>query len=105
MGDHCEEYTDQILRICHPPLGSPPGNTNAIFIEDVNQLVHYFITNHNNLVILWDLNMHVQGLENLEASIYNNTIEALGLSQHILGPTHKLGNTLDVISDHKIVGI
>ena len=68
--------------------------------------------------------MHVQHLGNLEASIYSDTMEALGLIQHVLEPTHKLGNTLDVIytesletikviysfiggyvSDHKIVGI
>ena len=68
--------------------------------------------------------MHVQDLGNLETSIYNNTMEALGLTQHVLEPTHKLGNTLDIIytecleiikvlhmfigqyvSDHRIVGI
>ena len=80
----------------------PPGNTNVNFIEDVNQLVYYFITNHNNLGILGHLNMHAQGLGNLEASIYNDTMEALGLTQHVLEQTNKLGNTLDVIHTESI---
>ena len=48
-----------ILGIYLPPLGSSPGNTKANFIEDVNQLLYYFITDHNNLVILVDPKMHV----------------------------------------------
>ena len=51
-----------ILGIYHPLLGSSPGNTNANFIEEVNQLVHYFITIHNNQVILRDLTIHIQEL-------------------------------------------
>ena len=113
-----------ILGFYHPPLGSSPGHTNANFIEDVNHLVHCLITNDNNLVILGDLNMDVQDLGKPKASIYNDTMKRLGLTQHVLEPTHKLGNTLDIIytesleinkvlytfiggyvSDHKIVGI
>ena len=41
--------------------------------------------------------MHIQVVGNQEASIYNDTMEALGLIQHLLEPAHKLGNTLDVI--------
>ena len=47
--------------------------------------------------------MHIQDLGNPEVIIYNDTVEALvcprilTLTQHVLEPTHKLGNTLDVI--------
>ena len=33
--------------------------------------------------------MHVQDLGNMEVSIYNDAMEALGLIQHVLEPTHK----------------
>ena len=66
----------------------------------------------------------VQDLNNLDSLAFHDTMEALGLKQHIDKPTHQLGNTLDhiytesldqlgvqhafigpFISDHRIVGI
>ena len=32
-----------------------------------------------------------------DAGIFTDTMEALGLSQHVEHPTHRLGNTLDLI--------
>ena len=87
MGDHHKNTLITVLGIYHPPQ----GNTNATFIEDVNQVVHYFITTRNNLVIVGDLNMHLQDLRNSEASIYKDTMEALTLTQNVLELTQKLG--------------
>ena len=82
------------------------------------------ITNYTNLVLLGDFNIHTQYTESTDSITYNNTMEVLGLTQHIEKPTHRLGNTLDliymesldrvrvihsfignVISDHRIIGI
>ena len=82
------------------------------------------MTNYTNLVLLGDFNIHTQDMENPDSTTYNDTMEALGLLQHIDKPTHKFGNTLDLIymesldrirvihsfignfiSDHRVVGI
>ena len=82
------------------------------------------MTNHKNLVILGDFNVAIQDLNNPDSIAFYNTMEALGLVQHIGKPTHQLGNTLDHIytesldqlgvqhafigpylSDHRLVGI
>ena len=82
------------------------------------------INNYRNVILLGDFNIHTQDTENPDSIIYNNTMEDLGLKQHIDKPTHRLGNTLDLlyteslnrvrvihsfignfISDHRIVGI
>ena len=82
------------------------------------------MTNHKNLVILGDFNVAVQDINNPDSLAFYNTMEALGLVQHIDKPTHHLGNTLDhiytesldqlgvqhafigsYISDHRLVGI
>ena len=44
-----------------------------------------------------DFNIHVEGLSNMEATIFNDTIKALGLQQHVNKPTHHPGNILDII--------
>ena len=37
------------------------------------------MTNHTNLVILGDFNIHTQDIGNPDSLIYSNTMEALGL--------------------------
>ena len=103
-----------IVGIYHPPLGST-RNTPARFLDQVSELVQYLFTNHKNLVLLGGFNIHINKLD---------TMEVLGLVQHIDQQTHQLGNTLDLvytespepiriyhvftsnyISDHCLVGI
>ena len=88
------------------------------------QLIQFLITNHTNLVLLGDFKIHNQDIDNPDSLIYNDTMEDLGLQQCIDKPTHKPGNTLDLIyteslnrvkvlhsfvgnfiSDHRVVGI
>ena len=132
--DHDSNYTtleqagwslqigDKILTIL--VIYHPPGNTNTRLLDEVGQLVQYYMTNHKNLVILGDFNIAVQDLNNPDSLAFYDTMEALGLVQHIDKPTHHLGNTLDhiytesldqlgvqhafigsYISDHRLVGI
>ena len=86
--------------------------------------LQYSITNYKNLVVLGDFNIAIQDLGNPDSQTYKDTMEALGLTQHIGYATHQLGNTLDHIytesidtlevrhsflgdflSDHRLVGI
>ena len=83
-----------LVGVYHQPIGSTPGNIQVKSLDGVSQLVQYFITNHKNLVLLGDFNRHVQDLANPNSTIYNDT---MGLIQHIIKPTHQLGNTLDLI--------
>ena len=112
-----------IAGLYHPPLGST-RNTPARFLDQVSELVQYLFTNHKNLVLLGEFNVHVNRLDNQDTQAYIDTMEALGLVEHIDQPTHQLGNTLDLIyteslepilvnhaftssyiSDHCLVGI
>ena len=85
-----------IAGIYHPPLGST-RNTPARFLDQVSELVQYLFTNHKNLVLLGDFNTHINKLDNQDTQAYLDTMEALGLVQHIDQQTHQLGNTLDLV--------
>ena len=112
-----------ILAIYHPPLG-PASNTITRFIDQVGELFQYYLANHKNLFILGDFNIYVHDGTNPDSLVYIDTLAALGLTQHISTPTHRLGGTLDLIyteslattrviysftgnyiSDHRLVGI
>ena len=86
-----------LLGIYHPPIGSTPCNTHVNFLYEVSQLVQYFITSHKNIVLLGDFNIHVQDLANQGSLVYNDTMEAMELIQHIIEPTYQLRNTLDLM--------
>ena len=40
--------------------------------------------------------MHIEDLRETYTIIFNDTVQALGF-KHVTGPTHKQGNTLDLI--------
>ena len=71
-----------IVGLYHPPLGST-RNTPARFLDQVSELVQYLFTNHKNLVLLSDFNIHVNKLDNQDTQAYLDTMEALRLAQHI----------------------
>ena len=94
-----------LLGVYQQTIGSTPGNTHGKFLDEVSQLVQYFITNYKNLVLLGDFNIHVQDLANSDSLVYNETMEAMGLIQHIIEPTHQLGNTLDLINTESLEAV
>ena len=76
-----------IVGFYHPPLGST-RNTPARFPDQVSELGQYLFSNHKNLVLLGDFNIHVNKLDNQDTQAYLDTMEALGLVQHIDQQTH-----------------
>ena len=55
------------------------------------------IPDHINNIFIGDFNLHVSDPNDTDSAIFNDTIEAMGLLQHVGKSTHKLGNMLDLI--------
>ena len=56
------------------------------------------MTDHDNkLIILGDFNIHVNDESDKNADNFMDIIIALGLEQLVYFPTHKAGNTLDLV--------
>ena len=51
---------------------------------------------HQN-IFTGDFNLHVSDVNDNDSAIFIDTIEAMGLIQHVGAPTHKSGNTLDLM--------
>ena len=56
------------------------------------------VSNHNNIVILEDINIHFSEPEDTDAEALCDIFEAFNITQHIKHPTHNLGHTLDMIA-------
>ena len=52
-----------------------------------------------------DFNLHVNDENDTEASLFIDTIEAMGLQQRVIYPTHKADNILDLVYTELITQI
>ena len=85
-----------MIRIYHPPKGKH-NTTNGMFIDGITELLTNKLPQYQDSILLGDLNVHIEDQTNADAIIFNKTMRALGLEQHISAPTHVRGNTLDLI--------
>ena len=85
-----------IVGLYHPPQSSknPP---NSIFIDEIIDLLTEILPVNNNHIILGDFNIHINDNEDVEAQIFSDSMEALGLKHHSMTPTHKSDNILNLI--------
>ena len=81
-----------ILGVYRPPDSSIPQ-----FLDIFAELLVDIVTSNMNLVVLGNFNIHVNDIDDPNAGIFLDTMTALGLNQHVKGPTHKSGNCLDLI--------
>ena len=71
--------------------------TTSTFIDEITSFLTVRITNLSNIIILGDFNINTRETTNADNTIFNDTMAALILEQHIHNPTHRLGKTLDLI--------
>ena len=80
--------------LCHPPPAD--GMATTMFLDEITELLMTLIPKYNNIMLLGDFNMHIVDIYNPDNIIFNDTMEALGLIQHVKSPTHKQGNIPDL---------
>ena len=83
-----------VLGVCRPPDGSI-----SQFLDIFMELLVDILTSNTNLVVLGSFNIHVNDNSNPNANILLDTMTALGLKQHVQGPTHKSGNCLNFFTE------
>ena len=81
----------------HPPYSLRNKSTNKSFLDEFTDLMANLLSERKNNIVLGDFNLHVSNDDDIDSAIFNDTIEAMGLYQHVSFPTHRLGNTLDLI--------
>ena len=70
----------------------------TIFIDYLTELLTEVVSNHNSIIILGDINIHLNEPEDTDTKALCDTLEAFNIKQHIKFPTHNLGHTLDIIT-------
>ena len=87
-----------VVGIYHPPTKHLVNNSNVIFITEFLDFMGELQLSNKNIVILCDFNLHVNDKSDTDAQQFIDMDEASGMKQLIDFPTHKQGNTLDLIN-------
>ena len=67
------------------------------FINDITEFLTEVLSQHQNIILAGDFNIHINNQDAPEANILMDTMTALGLQQHTNFITHHTGNTMDLI--------
>ena len=77
-----------IYRLQYVPVGE--------FIDEFSEVLETFAVLHEDFIIAGDVNIHVE-TENCSSLKFKNLLESYDLHQHVNGPTHIMGHTIDVV--------
>ena len=81
----------------HHPLNGANQSINSIFLNNLTDLLTEKIPKLSNKIIMGDFNVNTENVSNADTVISNDTMQALGLSQHVTEPRHQKGNILVLI--------
>ena len=86
-----------IIGLYYPPPNTNNQTTTSTFMHEITSLLMERLPNLSNIIILGDVNINTTETTSADDTIFNNTMAALGLEQHIHSPTYKQGNMLYLI--------
>ena len=88
---------------CNPPRAMTilviyrPPKPNPAFVPELHDLLTTLCATSTNMVILGDMNIHVDTPSCHSASELLQLLDSVNLTQHVDVPTHSKGHTLDLV--------
>ena len=83
--------------VYRPPPSSVNRLTSSKFLNEFDEFVSEISLYPGKLVLLGDFNIHWEDMSKSDVLHMNNSTASAGLIQHVQGPTHNLGHTLDLV--------
>ena len=85
------------MAVYRPPPSTENRLTHLQFLTEIEQFLDEICVIPGQLVILGDFNVHVNKPNKWDPKRFLSTLSTYGYRQYIFGPTHKAGNTLDLV--------
>ncbi len=89
--------TTQLYVVYRPPPSADNGLTTNDFLNEWADFLSQQVIINAELLIVGDINIHVENITLCHTRIFTQTLESCGLQQHVKGATHYIGHTLDVL--------
>jgi exonuclease III len=87
----------QLVIIYRPTRSRKNTCTMDDFLQDLEVFLGELTILPGSLIVVGDFNIHVNKPDEKHVKLFNNMLNTMHLHQHINEPTHKSGNTLDLI--------
>ena len=101
--EHCDvQFTNNsgllnIVVVYRPPPTKRNGHVVGAFLDEFRSLLEDRMSCPGRLVILGDLNFHVDNAADCNAKKFLDLLDLQKFSQHVTSITHKAGHTLDLV--------
>ena len=87
----------QLIGIYRPPPSRGNGLKTSEFLDELETFLDEKLVTPYKTAILGDFNVHVDSLDNRDSNKFAKIVSNAGFIQHVNGPTHKHGHTLDLV--------
>ena len=67
-----------------------------VFTQELDDLISSHSTLTHSIILVGDFNVHYEIIDKNDTVSLANVTSSFGLAQHVVGPTHKRGHTLDL---------
>ena len=94
---NCNSETYRVIVVYRPPSSSKNSPNFNVFMEEFNNMLESCMLANGKLIILGDFNIHMDDTTSASASKFGDLLLEYGLHQHVSGPTHTRGHTLDLV--------
>ena len=84
-----------VLAIYHPTDSN--GNGVNAFIDEIAIFLMDFLAKYTDTIIMGDFNMHINDPTDGDATVFMDTLKAMGLDQNVTFDMHQKGNILDLV--------
>ena len=92
-----ETFSMRLVIVYRAPYSASHPVTARTFISELTTYSESIILSAEPLLITGDFNLHVDNPDDEEATEFLDTLESMGLKQHVNVPTHELGHLLDLV--------
>ncbi len=94
------QWSNKRLKLCivyHPPYSQSNPISNGTFLEEFDDYLDSIVLCDELLCISGDFNIHMNKPNDTDQIRLSSMLKSYGLINHVTVPTHKHGNTLDLI--------
>ena len=95
----------RVVIVYRPPFSKNHRVPMGTFLREFSSYMESIILSNDHLLILGDFNIHMDVSTDADTAKFVDLLESLGLEQHVSGPTHTHGHTLDLVITRKMENI
>ena len=91
----------QFIVVYRVPPSQKNGLKKTLFLDEFITLLDDILLTNDKIVLLGDFNIHFDETNDHESKCFKKILETFDLIQHVQGPTHRCGHTLDLMITRK----